>query len=392
MEFLALSVLVIDSDPPSATFLTNLLTRHGYTVQTCTSAREGYICALRDRPAVIIIDPARTDMPASEMLRKLRADRRTSTAMLIVLTQFSNAGQMGEIMAAGCDAYLLKSQEALDKIISLLAEYHQRMMSNSSPIALNKKTLGGLLIVFFSAKGGTGTSSLCVNIAHAVGRLNPEQELAVMDLALPIGSLAEIVGYDGNIDLAQAVKQPLNGLDPEFLRRTLPVLKLWDFRLLAGAFDPEAANTLDIARIPVLVNAMRRTFDLTFIDLGSSLPRLGLPLLREADLIVMVTSADPISAVQTRSVWKHLQTKEIVKENVFLLLNRTIGLEGLSKSEVEQVTGLLVQATLPYMGVNLSQANLRHTPILRTQQTDTSSITLERISAQIYNAAYNNRN
>lgn len=393
MELLTLSVLVIDHDPRSATFLENFLTRHGYKVQTSLSAREGYVNALRDRPDIIILDPSRFDMPAVELIRKLRGDKRTSGALMIALALASNPGQMAELLGAGCNEYLQKSQEAPEKILSLLVEY-QRSGGLNQPddLSKKKKNLGGLLIIFMSAKGGSGTSSLCVNIAHNITETNPELDLAVLDLSLPIGSLGPLVGFDGDFDLSLAVSQPLGNLEPDFLRRRLTPQPNWGFRLLAGISDPEIAHNFDTSRIPAVVNVMRRTFDVTMVDLGNSLQASSLPILRDADQIVMITTADWTTATQTKMLWRYLHSKDIARENVYFLLNRAVGLEGLSKSEVEKTLDLSVQATLPYMGGNITQANQQHIPVRKKNSQDTTVLLLDHISRKILDAANLNRN
>ena len=62
-------------------------------------------------------------------------------------------------------------------------------------------------MVFLSAKGGTGTSSLCANIAMCLGSEKIDTRVAVMDLVLPIGSIADIVGYADQMNLVISGKR-----------------------------------------------------------------------------------------------------------------------------------------------------------------------------------------
>jgi len=387
----ALSILVVDPDLRSCQFLSNLLTQKGYTTQITTLAKEGYICALRDRPDIVIFDPSLTDMPALELVRRLRNDKRTNSALLIALTTASNAEQIGELLAAGCNEYLVKSQESLERIFNILTEANA-LMNETQPIGgIKRKTQGGVLVVFLSAKGGTGTSSLCANVAQVLGETHSEREMAVIDLVLPIGSIGQIVGYQGDFNLLEAAKQPQEELNPDFLRRVTAPLETWGFRLLAGISDPESANLLDAARIPAIINAYRRTFDGVFVDLGRSLSRISLPIILEADVIVMVTASDMATATLTQTVWKYLQTKGVPSRNVYALLNRAVGLEGVSKSDAERIIGLPIQATIPYMGANFSLANNQHLPLLRKMPTDTAAMMIAQVSRQILEIAYQNR-
>jgi len=105
-----------------------------------------------------------------------------------------------------------------------------------------------------SAKGGTGTSSLCANYATALNNNKPESNVVVVDLVLPIGSIAPIVGYQGDVDLVSVSELPSAEISGEYFKKNLPEMELWQFQLLAGATDPESANNLQVARIPEIIN------------------------------------------------------------------------------------------------------------------------------------------
>jgi len=386
-----LAILVIDPDPRSCQFLGNLFTQKGYAVQTTTSAKEGYIVALRDRPDVIIFDPALTDLPALELVRRLRNDKRTGGALLVALAAVSNSEQLGELLAAGCNEYLVKSHEALERISAVIAESDTQMRETQPIGGAKRRSRGGALVVFLSAKGGTGTSSMCANVAQVLSETNPEKEMAVIDLVLPIGSIGQIVGYQGDFNLLEAAKKPPEEFNPEFLRRVMPPLETWGFRLLAGAPDPESSNSLDASRIPAMIDAYRRAFDVVFVDLGRSLSRISLPIILEADVIVMVTASDMATATLTQTIWKYLQAKGVPNRNVYVLLNRAVGLEGVSKSDAESIIGLPIQATIPYMGANFSLANNQHLPVLRKMPNDTAAMMIAQVSRRILEVAYQNR-
>lgn len=384
-----LSILVIDPDPRSCQFLGNLFKNKGYITETALSGKEGYILALRDRPDVVIFDPALPDMTGLELTRKLRGDRRTTGVLLIALSASTDSEQFGALLAAGCNEYLVKSPETVDRLMTLLQET-DKLMNETQPTRRAKVSQGGVLVVFLSAKGGTGTSSMCANIAHAFGETHPERELAVLDLVLPLGSIGPIVGYQGEFNLLEAARKAPEELDPDFLRRIAPPLTTWGFRLLAGMSDPEASNALDAGRIPGIIQAYRRAFDVVFVDLGRALSRISLPIIQQADLIVMVTASDLATVTLTQTVWRYLQSKGISANHMYALLNRAVGLEGVSKSDAEQIIGLPIQATIPYMGANFSLANNQHLPILRKIPTDTAALMIAQVSRQILEIAYQN--
>ncbi len=388
MENEQLSILVVDKDLRSRNFLSALLLREGYVVQVASVGKEGYISALRDHPDVVVFDAAMSDMPAADFVRKLRADRRTAKATCVALAATSDAANMAELMAAGCDEYLVKSQETIQKLVSLIAGMHPQA-EETQPTAGSKRRgqHAGLLAVFLSGKGGTGTSSICANIAHSIANSQGNLDVAVLDMVMPIGSISSIVGFEGEFNLVKAAAHPLDDLNGDYLRKSISPLPSWGFRLLAGAPDPESANSVDASHVPVLIRAFRQTCDVTFVDLGRSLSRISLPIILEADIVIIVTGSDFSTLSITQVMWHYLQNKGLDAQHVYLLMNRAVGLDGLGKSDAERIIGLPIQATVPYMGANFSLANNQHLPVLQKMPNDTAAMMLDQIAHQILETA-----
>jgi pilus assembly protein CpaE len=299
---------------------------------------------------------------------------------------------MGELLAAGCNEYLFKTQESIDKLLKILATPPD-LLQETGPLAGPKKRHkhGGLLGVFLSAKGGTGTSSMCANIAQCIAKIYPEMEVAVMDLVLPIGSLASIVGYQGDFNLVTAATHTLQDLNGEYLHQKLAPLDNWNFRLLAGSPDPGSANSLDASCMPVLINAFRQAFDVTFVDLGRSLSKISLPIIQEADVVVIVTGIDLATITLTKTVCDYLWDQNLDQGQVYTLINRSIGLEGLSKSDAERILNLNIRATVPYLGGAFALSNNQHLPIMIKLPTETAAMMIEQISKEILETARRNR-
>lgn len=378
MEKEVLSVLIIDQDAASRNYLSVMLRKAGYAVLTAASAREGLISVWKDLPSLAIFDPALSDMPAVEMVRRLRQDRRTENLPLVVLSSQENVDEMSALLSAGCNEYLVKSSQAVTKLLELIP----RLLHQQSDV---KK--GGMLIVFLSAKGGTGTSSLCANVAMCLGKNKPETSVAVVDMVLPIGSIAHIVGYRERLNLISVAMQNPDQITARYFKENLPKINEWYFRLLAGSPDPDVANQLAGDRLKPVVAALQDAFDFVFVDLGRSLSRLSLPVILHADVLALVLSTEVASVTLTQTVWSYLQAQGVDPRRVYAILNRAVGLEGLTKAEAEQMLNLPIQYAMPYMGGNFSLANNRHEPVAVKFPLDAAALTLNQMADQIADLA-----
>jgi pilus assembly protein CpaE len=375
------TILIVDSEPASLKYLVRLLEEHSYSVLSTGLGKEGLISIWRDRPDLIIFDPALQDIFFEEFLQKIRNDPRSADMPILALSKDSNPEVEAACLQAGSNRYIVKSVDAVTslpgEISNLLETKPEAAKEEAKEIEDEKDIDAGLLIVFLSAKGGTGTSSLCANYAMTYHNNNPESNVVVMDLVLPIGSIAPIVGYEEDVDLVSIAELPPDEISGDYFHKNLPELEQWGFQLLPGANDPERANNLQVGRIPEIIDTLQLAYDYVVIDLGRSLSRISLPLIQKADLLILTVSTDQSTITHTKQVWDYLQTKGIESKRVFAVLNRAVGLEGLTKAEAEEIIGLPIQTAIPYMGSNFALANNLNQPIITKYPEDTPTIVLK---------------
>lgn len=78
-------ILVVDDDQATATFLDTLLVNEGYEVLKATG--ETALRLARERPpALVLLDRRMPDVDGPELARRLRADPRTATIPLVLMS------------------------------------------------------------------------------------------------------------------------------------------------------------------------------------------------------------------------------------------------------------------------------------------------------------------
>ena len=372
---MAISILIIDGDSASRNYLAAALEKNGYTTLPVSLGREGLISAWKDMPDIIILDPNLPDIPGVEVLSRLRQDRRTSNVPCVALSDRENPKEMKELLSGGCNEYLAKSSQTMQRLLELIPRL---IVGETTPL---KKR--GIFVAFLSGKGGMGTSSLCANIAMCLGREKAEARVAVVDLVLPIGSIANIVGYNDPMNVVSVARQDPYKNTAVYFKENLPSVPNWYFKLLAGSPDPESANQLAVDRLDGIINAILASYDYIFVDLGRTLSRISLPIIQAADVIVLVVGADVSTTILTQTLLEYFKNQGINPKHIYPLQNRAIGLEGLTKAELEQMTGLQIALTMPYMSGNFTLANNRHEPVILKFPNDSSAFTLKQAADQI---------
>ncbi|HRK88758.1 MAG TPA: response regulator [Anaerolineales bacterium] len=371
-------ILIVDTDVASRNFIARKLYDANYDVLQAGSGKEGLIGSWRDRPDLVIFDPVMADLKGEDFAAKLRNDPRTTHIPLIALSSDPSLARAHSCLDAGFNEYITKSGQAVSMLMDMLVRL----------LGLTEEAMkqGGLSIIFTSAKGGTGTSSMCANIAMNIAQNQPEARLVVLDLVLPIGSIAPIVGYDGALNIVSVADMPADATTPQFFHSSLPNMGIWRFNLLAGSPDPELSNHLNVGRIWDIVTALKASHDYVLIDIGRSLSKITLPLIQHADLAALLISTDISTISLTKTLLDYLIGKGVNPNSIFTILNRAVGLEGLSKADAEKILGIRINAAMPYLGTNFAFANSHHQPFTLKFPNDTASLifteTAREMSAQ----------
>lgn len=350
------TVLIVDSDPASLYFLSQLIAGKGYKVLQAGQGSDGMMLAWRNLPHLVLFDPALDDMPAEEFVKKLHLDPRTERTPILAISSDLTPQKKDSLLGAGVTECHFKDRDLVNKLPGVLTHFLGGTPAPGEP-------KGGYLIVFMSAKGGTGTSSLCANYAMSVAEQKPDKTVVVVDLVLPLGSLASILGSESRLDLVSIAEMPPEKITKEFLRNNLPDFPFWKTHLLPGASHPERSNELNIAQIPEIISALQAAYDYVVIDLGRSLSRISLPIIMQADLLAIVVSNDQSTVSLTKVICEYLREQGITDPKMYVILNRAIGLEGLTKKEIEERLDLSVRTNLPHMRGDFTLANNLHQPV-----------------------------
>ena len=365
----AKKILVIDKDIITRKFLMQTLEKRGHSVLQAELGKEGLVFAWRDKPDIIVIDPLLPDMNGDLFIQKIRQDARTASTPVVALCANLSEEFGQHCIAQGYSEFYPKVGNAIPKFVNQLEQ-----MEKISAAPLLEKRKGGKVIVFQSGKGGTGVSSVAANIATTLKGVDKKSKVVLVDMVLPLGSLASLLGYKESINITTLTDLATEALTAEFMKATLPYIAHWKVSLLAGAPTPEAANLLQAKKLPHMVNVLREEYDYVLVDLGRSLSRISLSIIQEAHLVCLIIGTDKESVRLTRMVRDHLLNLNISEKKLYPIINRTMGLEGLTKPEAEAMLDTEIKMTIPYMGGKFSAANAHSESVVRKFQSDTGSM------------------
>jgi pilus assembly protein CpaE len=153
------------------------------------------------------------------------------------------------------------------------------------PAARPAKKVGGKLLVFTGAKGGSGVTTIASNFAVSLAQESGQNTLLI-DLGLPLGDAALDLGITAQFSTANAIEN-FSRLDSNFLAKLL-IKHSSGLSVLAAPDRYTPIQASDVA-IEKLLTLARQDFDYVVVDAGSSLGTTSKALFEGAAIVYLVT-------------------------------------------------------------------------------------------------------
>ncbi|MCC6766085.1 MAG: response regulator, partial [Deltaproteobacteria bacterium] len=130
-------ILVVDDDPRNAKLLADLLRAEGHEVATAASGEEALA---REPPDLMLLDVVMPGMSGYQVCRALRAEARTATLPIVMVTAVDPRAERVRGIEAGADDFLSKPvdpDELLARVRSLLRirTLHERVERQAAELA-----------------------------------------------------------------------------------------------------------------------------------------------------------------------------------------------------------------------------------------------------------------
>ncbi len=112
-------VLVIDGDVAVATALGQLLLEHGFDVDVCTEAREGFRRACEKRPACIVCNPELPDIDGPWVARRVRTEAGPlSKVPFLFVGEVNDKSIRTQALGVGVDVFLARPPASNEEIVA----------------------------------------------------------------------------------------------------------------------------------------------------------------------------------------------------------------------------------------------------------------------------------
>jgi pilus assembly protein CpaE len=282
-------------------------------------------------PDVVLMDINMPDMDGISATEAIRS--KQPAVQVVILSVQSDQNYMRRAMLAGARDFLTKPPMG-DELISAIRRAGAMAQSERSksipvqalPAAGNIGVLPpgygtpkGKIITVYSPKGGTGCTTLAVNLALTLH--NEDTRVALVDGNLQFGDVAVFMNEQGKntiIDLAPRAEE----LDPEIVEEVMLKHSASGLHILAAPGRPEYAEKVSSGQFTRVLEYLSQIYSYVVVDTTSYLNDVTLAAIDVSDLMVLVTTQDIPSIKNCRLFLDLSQTMGMERERILFAMNR----------------------------------------------------------------------
>lgn len=327
-------------------------------VGTARTGREGIQLANEMDPDVILMDINMPDIDGITATEEIR--QKSPYIQVVILSVQGDPNYMRRAMLAGARDFLTKPPMG-DELISAIKRAGEMAHSERAKSAKQQSVisgpgmLGGMtgfapvtkgkIVVVYSPKGGTGCTTVAVNLSIA---LNSEDTRAVLvDGNLQFGDVAIFVNEQGKntvLDIAPRV----DDLEPETLEEILVKHEASGIRILAAPLKPEHAERVSSDQFVRVLQFLQSIYSYVVVDTSTILTDVVLAAIDASDVVVLITTQEIPSIKNARAALDLFQTMGVSKERIVFTMNRYDKRISISPERVSENLKYEIAAVVPF--------------------------------------------
>jgi pilus assembly protein CpaE len=350
-------------------------------VAAARTGREAIQLSQESNPDVVLMDINMPDMDGIAATEAIR--QKMPAVQVVILSVQGDQNYMRRAMLVGARDFLTKPPMP-DELVAAIRRAgkmarEERAKSTQVFVAAqgspNRSTTTNLvtrgkIVLVYSPKGGTGCTTIAVNLAVALH--NEETRVVIVDANLQFGDVAIFLNEQGKntiIDLAPRVDE----LDPDIVDSVMIKNAASGVHVLASPSRPENAEKINADQFAKLLRYLRQLYAYVIVDSSAYLTDVTLSVLDIADAIVLVATQDIPSIKNDRLFLDLLLTLNIPADKIAFVMNKFDKRIAISPEKVGENLKQQVLAVIPLDERTVIPASNRGVPFMLDNKTQPAS-------------------
>ncbi|MBM3127057.1 MAG: response regulator [Chloroflexi bacterium] len=341
-------------------------------VGTASNGREGVELAVKLQPDVVLMDinmPEMDGIAASEAL-----SAQAPNVQVVMMSVQGESDYLRRSMLAGAREFLIKPFSGEELVTSIHRVYQfaatRRAAAPPPPTAPTTAAptpppRGGKVIAILGSKGGSGATTIAVNLAVAL-REETKARIALVDANLEFGDVGVLLNLPSNRTIADLASGKTD-IDEEVLDGTLAAHSS-ALKVLLAPSRPELAELVKLEHLKRIMELLDKSYDFVIIDLWKSFQESTVFFLDHADLILLIATTDIPSIKNSKLFFELTEQLGYPPDKTLFVLNKEDGRSGISARDIEASVKHPVSLALPKDERSTTIAINRGTPFVMLQK------------------------
>jgi len=363
-------VLIVDDLPETRENVRKLLQFESdiEVIGQAGTGEEAIEMARQYSPDIILMDinmPGVDGIGASQQITEL-----VPTVQIIIMSVQSDPNYLRRAMMAGARDFLTKPFGG-DELVAAIRRVHDKRPAVQMPPAMSRQAYSdgrgaelpperdGKVIAVFSPKGGTGCTTIAINLAVSLAKRG--HSTALVDASLQFGDVSVMLNLRTMTSLAD-----LGGneeIDSDLISSVVQVHRS-DLNVLLAPPRPEMADVVTDEVLKNLVINLRHSYDFIIVDTPSVLDEKALAVLDEADRIILVTQQSLTSLKNVSRFFDLTESLDYAPQKVWLVVNRASNKSNISVKDVGDTLKRSIFMVIPRDDVAVDAAADKGVPLV----------------------------
>jgi pilus assembly protein CpaE len=374
-----ITLLVVDDIPETRENLRKLLYFEAdiEIVGMAANGREAIAQAKDLQPDIVLMDINMPDMDGIAASQEIT--QVAPMCQVIMMSVQSEADYLRRSMLAGAMDFLTKPFTS-DELSNSIHRVYQmgasrraampakhadtREASDDKAGRARRQPEGGKILLVYSPKGGTGCSTVAVNLAIALQQAT-SQKVALVDASLQFGDVGVLLHLQSRASVADAAKQ-IKDLDADLLAAMLSPHQS-GIQVMAAPPVPEAAETIDIDDIKTILRLLRQEFDYVLVDTWSYLDDVVLAIMDLSDRVLLVMAPEIPSIKSAKQFFEVAEALDFPLNQIDLILNKVLPRDGIRAEQLENHINHKLLNQIDYDPKTIRQTTNQGLPLMMSE-------------------------
>lgn len=310
---------------------------------------------------------------------------------VILIAEDVTPASLHALLRQGADEFVpypLPENELREAIERVRGQDAARVAAAAAPTLQPASQREGAVIVVHGLAGGTGATTLAVNLAWELASADKENgpSVCLLDLDLQFGAVATFLDLPRR-EVVYDMLSDTENMDDEIFGQSL--LTFQDrMQVLTAPTEMLPLDLLTSEDLTRVLDMARRHFDYVVIDMPSTLVSWSEAVLSAAHVYFATVELDMRSAQNTLRFKRALQAEELPVEKLRYVMNRAPKFTDLSgKSRVKRMAeslGISIDVLLPDGGKPITQGADHGTPLAHAAAKNPLRREIAKLAASIH--------